>query len=116
MAKRTLEPMFWALFGGGGMIAAFVTPVMILITGILVPFGAPLEGLSYENMHAFASNWLGKLILLGVLALPLWHAAHRLFHTLHDLGIHSHLLFFRLATYGGALLGSIIAVVLLLSI
>jgi fumarate reductase subunit D len=75
-----------------------------------------MEGLSYESMHAFASNWLGKLILLAVLSLPLWHAAHRIFHALHDLGIHGHRLAYRLATYGSAALGSVVAVVLLLSI
>jgi Fumarate reductase subunit D len=34
--------------------------------------------LPYEKMAAFAHNPLGKLILLGAVALPTWHAAHRL--------------------------------------
>ncbi len=38
-------------------------------------------------MAAFAHNPLGKLILFGTVALPAWHAAHRLRMTAHDLGL-----------------------------
>ena len=116
MANRSNEPVFWSLFGAGGMLTAFLTPVMILVTGILVPLGVPLDGLTYETMHAFAGNWLGKLILLAILSLPLWHAAHRIFHGLHDLGVRGNRTALMAATYGVAALLSVVAVVLLLSI
>lgn len=116
MAKRSNEPIFWSLFGAGGMLTAFVTPAMILVTGILVPLGLPMDGLSYESMHAFASNWLAKLILLAVLSLPLWHAAHRIFHGLHDLGVGGNRRAYMVICYGSAALGSVIALFLLLSI
>jgi len=86
--KRSHEPVFWGLFGAGGMLSAFLTPVMILITGILIPLGLlDSKHLSYEKVHAFAGTWYGALIIFIVLALPLWHTLHRIFHALHDLGI-----------------------------
>ena len=87
--KRSHEPIFWGLFGAGGMLTAFISPAMILITGILVPLGLlGDDALSYSKVHAFATSWYGALILLVLIALPLWHTLHRIFHALHDLGIH----------------------------
>ena len=79
------KPMLWLPFAGGGLIAAFIIPVLILITGVLVPLG--IVSLPYEKMAGFAHNPLGKLVLFGAIALPAWHAAHRLRMTAHDLGL-----------------------------
>ncbi|WP_354623338.1 fumarate reductase subunit FrdD [Psychromonas sp. MME2] len=85
---RSHEPIFWGLFGAGGMLTAFITPIMILITGILVPLGIiNQENLSYEKLHGFATTWYGAVIVFILVALPLWHTLHRIFHALHDLGI-----------------------------
>jgi fumarate reductase subunit D len=43
--------------------------------------------LHYEAIAAFAHNPIGKLVLFGAIALPVWHAAHRLRMTAHDLGL-----------------------------
>jgi fumarate reductase subunit D len=77
--------MLWLPFAAGGLVAALITPVLIFITGVLVPAG--FTHLSYEKLVAFAHNPVGKLILLGLVALPTWHAAHRLRITAHDLGL-----------------------------
>src|SRR5450759_3904494 len=82
---RSNKPMLWLPFAGGGLVAALVTPVLILITGILVLLG--ILQLHYETIAAFAHHPIGKLILFGVVALPAWHAAHRLRMTAHDLGL-----------------------------
>jgi len=81
---RSNKPMLWLPFAGGGLVAALITPVLILITGILVPLG--VIQLHYETVAAFAHHPVGKLILFGAVALPAWHAAHRLRMTAHDLG------------------------------
>jgi fumarate reductase subunit D len=82
---RSSKPILWLPFAGGGLVAALIIPVLILITGVLVPLG--MVYLPYEKMTAFAQNPLGKLILFGTVALPAWHAAHRLRMTAHDLGL-----------------------------
>jgi fumarate reductase subunit D len=82
---RSNKPLLWLPFAGGGLVAALLTPVLILITGVLVPSG--MVHLRYETMVAFAHHPLGKLLLFGAVALPAWHAAHRLRMTAHDLGL-----------------------------
>jgi fumarate reductase subunit D len=82
---RSNKPMLWLPFAGGGLVAALIIPVLILITGVLVPLG--VLHLRYETIAAFAHNPIGKLIVLGAVALPAWHAAHRLRMTAHDLGL-----------------------------
>jgi succinate dehydrogenase subunit D len=82
---RSNKPILWLPFAGGGLVAALIVPVLILITGVLLPLG--VVNLSYEKMAAFAHNPFGKLVLFGAIALPAWHAAHRLRMTAHDLGL-----------------------------
>src|SRR5512132_2435701 len=81
---RSNKPILWLPFAAGGLVAALIIPVLILITGVLLPLG--MLSLPYEKMAAFAHNPFGKLILFGTVALPAWHAAHRLRMTAHDLG------------------------------
>ncbi len=115
--KRSNEPIFWSLFGAGGMLAALIGPALVFITGIAVPFGliyAP-DTMSYANMHAFAQNWIGKIFLFAVVSLFLWHAAHRIHILLHDFGVHA-VTAVRVLTYGFALLGTLAAGYALLGI
>ncbi len=85
---RSHKPIVWGLFAGGGTFTAFVLPIMIVLTGLAIPIGILSPAVfEYDRVHAFASNWLGKLVLLGFIFLPLWHAAHRLRITAHDFGI-----------------------------
>jgi len=96
---RSNKPMLWLPFAGGGLVAALIIPVLILITGVLVPLG--VLHLRYETIAAFAHNPIGKLIVLGAIALPAWHAAHRLRMTAHDLGLGGGIAI-RAACYGTA--------------
>jgi len=88
--KRSNKPIFWSLFGAGGMLAALIGPVLIYLTGLGMPLGLGVspQALSYANALAFAQNGFGKLALLGVISLFLFHGCHRLYHSLHDLGVH----------------------------
>ena len=87
--KRSTQPPLWLLFGAGGMLSALVGWMLVLLTGIAAPLdlfsGRAL--LSYDHMLAFARNPLGKAFVLAVVSLFMWHAAHRIFHSLHDFGI-----------------------------
>jgi fumarate reductase subunit D len=111
--KRSNEPLFWALFGAGGMLSALIGPALIFATGIAVPLGwLPADTLSAARVLAFAQHPLGKLALLMLLALFLFHACHRLLHSLHDLGLHTGL-GAKIGFYGFAGLGSALAALLL---
>lgn len=85
MAKSN-KPIFWSLFAAGGTLAAFLAPVLALLF-LMAALGHVPALLSYSQLHAFAANWFGKAFLFGVIALFLWHAAHRLRVTLHDFGL-----------------------------
>jgi fumarate reductase subunit D len=88
--KRSNKPIFWSLFGAGGMLSALVGPMLIFVTGIAVPLGflLPRETMSYDRMLAFVHSGFGKLAVLLVISLFLFHGLHRFYHCLHDVGIH----------------------------
>ncbi|EJN6827076.1 fumarate reductase subunit FrdD [Vibrio cidicii] len=88
--KRSDEPIWWSLFGAGGTWFAMITPVTVLVLGILAPLGIiDAEALSYERVVSFATSIIGALFIIGTLALPMWHAMHRVHHGMHDLKIHA---------------------------
>ena len=110
---RSNKPILWLPFAAGGLVAALITPVLILITGLMVPFG--VLHLPYEKVAAFAHNPVGKLVLFGIVALPAWHAAHRLRMTAHDLGLGSGFAV-KAACYGSATVLIVLAAAALLAV
>jgi fumarate reductase subunit D len=111
--QRSSEPFFWSLFGAGGVVVAFIVPMLIFITGVAGPLGLLPEGaLSYERVLTFATSWPGKLFLFVVVSLCLWHGVHRIFQSLHDFGIEK-ANWQRWVLYGSAAIGTIVAGVLL---
>ena len=112
MAKSN-EPIWWSLFSAGGMVAAMVLPILIVITGILVPFGlAGDDPLNFERIHtAVSQNDSVELILFIVITLPLFHWAHRFRFTLVDVGLKSVSTLISILCYGGAITGTIVSIV-----
>ena len=115
--KRSNAPIFWLLFGAGGMLSALLGPMLVFITGLAVPFGWPLgtDLMAYPRMLALAQNWAGKSFFFVVIALFAWHAAHRILHSLHDIGIHAGTTA-KLACYGAALVVTLAVATSLLAI
>ena len=115
--QRSNAPIFWALFGAGGMLSALLGPMLVFITGLAVPLGLllPPDTMSYVNMLAFAQHLIGKGFIFAIIALFLWHAAHRIFHSLHDIGIHAGM-GAKLLCYGLAMLGTLITAYALLAV
>ena len=115
--KRSNAPIFWGLFGAGGMIAALVGPMLVFITGIAVPLGIllPADTMSYPKMLAFAQNFIGKGFIFAVIALFMWHAVHRIYHSLHEFGIHAGT-GAKLLCYGSAFVGTVISAYILLGV
>jgi len=114
--KRSHEPIFWSLFGAGGVLSALLAPILIFITGIIAPIGVwmPPQALEHARVLGFAQHWFGKLLLLAVISLFLFHAAHRIYHGLHDIGVHAGT-GIMVASYGRALLRTLAAAYLLLA-
>lgn len=112
--KRSNKPVFWSLFGAGGMLSALIGPVLVFITGLAVPLGlgAPRDAMSYHNVLALAQSLPGKLALFLVISLFLWHGCHRLYHCLHDFGVHVGP-GLKAAFHGFAALGTVVTLVLL---
>ena len=115
--KRSHEPIFCSLFGAGGVLSALIAPILIFITGIIAPIGLwmPGDALAYSRVLGFAQHWIGKLLVLAVVSLFLFHAVHRIYHGLHDIGVHAGT-GAMVAAYGSAALGTVIAAWLLFAI
>jgi len=113
---RSNKPVVWAVFAAGGTLAAFVLPAIIfsLTLGVALDW-IPLEALSYERAIAGLQSPLVKLAAFAVTVLILWHAAHRLRITAHDLGVYADGLVM-LICYGIAALGTVAALVALLGL
>lgn len=106
---RSHKPIVWGLFAAGGTVAAFALPALILISSVGVAFGLlPESVLDYDNLRGLLSHPLTRLVLFGVLFLTLWHAAHRLRITAHDIGVRADTLvatvFYTIAGLGSVLL------------
>ncbi len=108
MAK-TSEPFWWSLFAAGGVVAALLTPVTMVITGFLVPQNLVMPAQLYDVIR----HPLARLYLLAVIALPLFHGAHRSIFTLVDLGLKPARTFLSVLFYGIAIAGTLLAAWLL---
>ena len=116
MMRESNEAPLWALFSVGGVVAAFLIPIHLLLFGLAFPLGW-LSTPSYEHMLALVRNPLVKIYLLVLCSLPLFHWAHRFRYTLYD-GLkvkHLNEVIFTFC-YGAAAVGTVFATYLLWSV
>jgi succinate dehydrogenase subunit D len=113
MAKSN-KPIVWGPFAAGGTLTAFLTPALMLLT-LLAALGHAPDLFAYDRLHAFVGHWLVKLVLVGVVFLSLWSAAHRLRITCYDLGLRADTLVAALV-YAAALAGTAASVLYLSAI
>jgi fumarate reductase subunit D len=74
-----IEPLIWLLFGAGILLGTLLLPAYLLTVTLAAPLGMlPSDALSFERAHALATHPLGRLVLLGLIALPLWKGAHHM--------------------------------------
>lgn len=112
MAKSSNEAFWWSLFSAGGMIAALLVPVHIVLNGIAEPLG----WVSADHMRALVSHPLTKLYLFVLLSLPFFHCAHRIRHVLYDVGLRGLQTPVAILCYGAAIACTVAAGAILLSI
>ena len=90
--RRVAYPhlIYWFLFAQGGVVAAVLVPVHVLIQGILGPLGiVPVVDRHYDTWVNVLGNPLVKLYLLVLISFPFFHFAHRLRYLLVDFGLHA---------------------------
>lgn len=115
--KDRTEPFWWGMFSVGGMIAALLVPIHILIDGLAVPLGiVDREVLGYERMRELLAQPLFKLYLFVLIVPPLYHAAHRVRFSLYELGMREFRISMEVLCYGGAVAGTIGVAYLLLEV
>lgn len=106
MATRSsVEPFWWGLFSVGGVVAAFLVPVHLFVHGLAVPLG--WISASHAQMLVLVGQPLVKLYLFGLIALPLYHWAHRFRFILEDVGLHGFRQPIAVVCYGSAVLGTV---------
>jgi fumarate reductase subunit D len=107
--RRSNAPVFWLLFGAGGLLSALLGPALVFVTGIAAPLGwLPGDPFAYPHLLRFAQHGWARAFVFAVIALFAWHAMHRLLHSLHDVGIPIGTAS-KCACYGGALLITVVA-------
>jgi fumarate reductase subunit D len=113
MAKKSMEPLLWTLFSGGGVLAALLIPVHLFLFGLALPMGW-LPQPSYEHLLALLRHPLTRVYLVLLCTLALFHGAHRFRYTLYDGLQIKHLNeVINVLCYGGAIVGSVWTVYLL---
>jgi fumarate reductase subunit D len=113
MVKST-EPFWWLLFAAGGTVAAFLMPAHILLGGLALAAGWTREAFAYHRVLALAAHPLSRLYLFVLISLSLFHWAHRFRYTLAE-GLHlkASWLPVSVGCYGSAILGTLLAVIVL---
>lgn len=82
-----LEPLIWLLFGGGIMGGTMLMTGWLLVVGVAAPLGlVPAGALAYERAHALGASLIGRVLIVAIVALPLWKGAHHTRHLSIDSG------------------------------
>lgn len=102
---RSDEPIYWGLFGAGGMVIGIVMPIVILAFIVAGFNDAVLANIAHIALHP-----LTGIVFIGCLILCVWHCLHRIYHSLHDFTIHTNIVI-HLAIYGIAALLSLAFIV-----
>jgi succinate dehydrogenase subunit D len=106
MAKRSIEPLLWLMFSAGGVLAALLAPILVLLFGLAFPLGW-LPSPNHVHLLAVMNHPLTRGALFLFCVLSLLHWAHRFRYTLYDGLQIKHLNeLVNLLCYGGALVGS----------
>jgi fumarate reductase subunit D len=102
---KTMEPFWWSLFSAGGVVAAFLVPVHLFLHSLAIPLG--WVSVSHARLLALVGQPLVKMYLFVLIALPLYHWAHRFRFILEDLGLHGFRMPLAVLCYGSAILGTV---------
>jgi fumarate reductase subunit D len=106
------EPVIWTIFGLGIMLGTMLLTGWVLVFGVLAPMGfVPADALSYDRAHALATHVIGRIVLVALIALPLWKGAHHVRSISIDFGGAERDTRVATLLYAIAAVGSILAIV-----
>ncbi len=112
--SKSHEAFWWSLFSAGGVVAALCVPALIVATGFVLPSSDPdVAAARAAQLHGVVSIWPVRLGLLLVIFLSFFHCAHRVRHTLMDVGLRRVERPLMVVCYGGALAGTVVAAIFL---
>lgn len=80
---RSREPLLWAMFSGGGMLAALVLPAVVLVLWVAAPLGW-VDVTVYDRFVELVRHPASRVALFGFVSLAFFHWAHRFRYTLYD--------------------------------
>jgi fumarate reductase subunit D len=107
-----LEPVVWVLFGAGILLGTLLLPGYLITVTLAGPLGILPDGaLGFDRVHAIAASPPGRLVLLGLVALPIWKGAHHLRSLWIDLAGAAHDAPVAALLYLLAVLGSVLGLV-----
>ena len=113
--RRSSEAFWWSLFSAGGVMSALFLPVLVLLSGVVLPYQTIQRGRDgYQQLVGLVSWWPVRLLLLAIIAFSFFHAAHRIRHVVVDLGWRRATAPLSAGCYGGALAGAAAAAWVLL--
>ncbi len=112
--SKSNEAFWWSLFSAGGVMSALFIPVIILVTGFLLPTTDSARAVEhYEHVSSIVGWWPVSIVLLGVISLSMFHCVHRIRHVLMDFGLRRFDLMLMIICYGGAFSGTLATAYLL---
>jgi fumarate reductase subunit D len=112
-ANRSNRPLGWLVFGAGGFLVAFMLPIQVFLYGIAIPLGL-IRDPGYQGTLELLQHPLTKLYLFILVSLAFFHAAYRIKDTIADtLWMRQLDTVLAYLCYGGALAGTIAAIVVL---
>jgi fumarate reductase subunit D len=116
--KPALAHLFWwFMFSQGGLFAAVLLPVHVVVQGILGPLGlVHVVDRHYDTWISILGNPIVKLYLFVLISLPFFHFAHRLRYLLVDLGVPAaKAVPAQVAFYGAAVVVTLLTIYVLLT-
>ena len=84
-------------------MAALLVPVLIVLTGFVVP----AEEIEFDRLDDIFTNVLVRIVLFGLAFLTFFHWAHRFRHILVDIGLKPLALPIAVVSYLTALAGTV---------
>lgn len=115
MSKKSGEPLVWLLFSAGGVMAAIFMPVLAFLFAFAIPLGW-VDVPSLSHLRAILATPVAFVGLLAIFVLGLIHSAHRFRYTLYDGLQIKYRRTVAALCYGGAVVGSVAAFVVLWSV